>query len=284
MRDSSDYHTIAKTLRYLEENFQRQPSLDELAGMAGMSKFRFQRLFTRWAGVSPKRFLQFLTLQYAKRLLLESEPVLHAAFASGLSGPGRLHDLFISTEGVTPGEFKTGGLTLQIAYGFHPTPFGSALFAQTERGLCHLSFLPSEEALQRANALAVLRSDWPSAVLVEAPAETGPLAQAIFYPGTDTSLNAPLSLVLKGTNFQMKVWNALLRIPQGHITTYGSLAKAIGVPKAARAVGSAVAKNPIAYLIPCHRVIRRMGGFGEYRWGPVRKKAILGWEAAQKAS
>ena len=248
MRDSSDYHTIEKTLRYLEENFHGQPSLDELAGMAGMSKFRFQKLFTRWAGVSPKRFLQFLTLEHAKQLLLESEPVLHAAFASGLSGPARLHDLFISTEGVTPGEFKTGGLTLQIAYGFHPTPFGPALFARTERGLCHLSFLPSEDGLDSGGAFAALRSDWPSAVLVEAPAETEPLAQAIFNPATDTSLNAPLSLVLKGTNFQMKVWNALLRIPRGNVTTYGSLAKAIGAPKAARAVGSAVAKNHIAYL------------------------------------
>jgi AraC family transcriptional regulator of adaptative response/methylated-DNA-[protein]-cysteine methyltransferase len=256
--------------------------LEELAAHVGMSRFHFQRLFSRWAGVSPKRFLQFLTLEHAKGLLLQSEPVLRTAFASGLSGPARLHDLFISTEGVTPGEFKSRGLALQIAYGVHPTPFGPALFARTERGLCHLAFLDSGCRTEMDAAVDGLRTDWPDAVLAEAPEETAALAQAIFHPGDTSPPAAPLSLFLKGTNYQIKVWTALLRIPSGSVTTYGGLAKALGAPKSARAVGSAVAKNPIAFLIPCHRVIRGIGALGEYRWGAVRKRAIIGWEAAQK--
>jgi AraC family transcriptional regulator of adaptative response/methylated-DNA-[protein]-cysteine methyltransferase len=284
MSPTSDYQTVADALQYLEENFLRQPTLDELADHAGMSRFRFQKLFTRWAGVSPKRFLQFLTLEHAKGLLLESEPVLHTAFASGLSGPARLHDLFINTEGVTPGEFKSGGLTLRIGYGIHPTPFGPSLLAQTDRGLCHLVFMDSNSGTAKREAVEALRSDWPGATLTEAPRETAELAQAIFYPGNSSPPPAPLSLFLKGTNYQIKVWAALLRIPPGAVTTYGRLAKALGAPRSARAVGSAVAKNPVAYLIPCHRVIRGMGAIGEYRWGSVRKKALLGWEAAQRAS
>ena len=284
MSPPSDYQTVAKALQYLEENFLRQPPLDELAAHAGMSKFHFQKLFTRWAGVSPKRFLQFLTLEHAKDLLLESEPVLHTAFASGLSGPARLHDLFISTEGVTPGEFKNGGLALQITYGIHPTPFGPGLLARTDRGLCHLVFLPSSDGATKKDAVDLLQAEWPGAFLTEAPGDTAELAQAIFFPGQASPPVAPLSLILKGTNYQIKVWTALLRIPPGTVTTYGGLAKALGAPKSARAVGSAVAKNQIAYLIPCHRVIRGMGAIGEYRWGAVRKKAMLGWEAAKRAS
>lgn len=282
MSPSSDYQTVARALHYLGDHFLRQPSLEELSAHVGMSRFHFQRLFSRWAGVSPKRFLQFLTLEHAKGLLLQSEPVLHTAFASGLSGPARLHDLFISTEGVTPGEFKSRGLALQIAYGVHPTPFGPALFARTERGLCHLAFLDSECGTAIDAAVDGLRTEWPDAVLAEEPEETAALAQAIFYPGNTSPPAAPLSLFLKGTNYQIKVWTALLRIPSGSVTTYGGLAKALGAPKSARAVGSAVAKNPIAFLIPCHRVIRGIGAFGEYRWGAVRKRAIIGWEAAQK--
>jgi len=284
MSPPSDYQTVAKALQYLEENFLRQPPLEEIAANAGMSKFHFQKLFTRWAGVSPKRFLQFLTLEHAKGLLLESEPVLHTALASGLSGPARLHDLFISTEGVTPGEFKTRGLALQITFGIHPTPFGPGLFAQTDRGVCHLAFLDSSGGATKREAVEALRAEWPGAILAEAPEETRELAQAIFNPGNTSPPPAPLSLFLKGTNYQIKVWTALLRIPPGAVTTYGGLAKALGAPKSARAVGSAVGKNPVAYLIPCHRVIRGMGAIGEYRWGSVRKKAILGWEAAQRIS
>jgi AraC family transcriptional regulator of adaptative response/methylated-DNA-[protein]-cysteine methyltransferase len=284
MSSSSDYQTVAKALRYLEENYLRQPSLDDLAASLGMSKFHLQRLFTRWAGVSPKRFLQFLTLEHAKGLLQDSEPVLTAAFASGLSGPARLHDLFINAEGVTPGEYKTGGFSLHINYGIHQTPFGPALFANTQRGLCHLAFMPSERGPHRQPAITTLENEWPGATLVERPVGTAPLAESIFYPENASLPEAPLSLFLKGTNYQLKVWNALLRIPKGTVTTYGRLARALGGPGSARAVGSAVGKNSIAFLIPCHRVIREMGAFGEYRWGPQRKKAMLGWEAAQRAS
>jgi len=284
MSASSDYATVAKAIRYLEENFLRQPSLEELAAWLGMSKFHLQRLFTRWAGVSPKRFTQFLTLEHAKGLLQASDPILTAAFASGLSGPARLHDLFINTEGVTPGEFKSGGRSLAISYGFHSTPFGTGLFARTERGLCHLSFLSTEDVEGRESALSTLAAEWSGARLVESPGKMVSLVRSLFGPVQSTPPEASLSLVLKGTNYQIKVWNALLRIPPGTLTTYGRLATALGAPKSARAVGSAVARNSIAYLIPCHRVIREMGAFGQYRWGPERKKAILGWEAAQKAS
>lgn len=284
MNSSADYRTVAKALDYAEKNYLHHPSLDELAAHVGMSRSHFQKLFTRWAGVSPKRFLQFLTLEHAKGLLRESEPVLHAALGSGLSGPARLHDLFVNAEGVTPGEYKSGGFALRITFGSHSTPFGPALFAHTERGLCHLAFLDSEGAHTRRRAIEVLRADWPGAVLQEGPEETAELAREVFYPGAATLPLAPLSLFLKGTNFQIKVWSALLRIPTGYLTTYGSLAEALGAPKSARAVGSAVAKNPLAYLIPCHRVIRKMGVIGEYRWGSVRKRAMVAWEAAQRAS
>ncbi|MBT8397015.1 MAG: methylated-DNA--[protein]-cysteine S-methyltransferase [Gemmatimonadetes bacterium] len=284
MSPSSDYETVARALRYLDDNYLDQPSLDELAGALGLSKYHLQRLFTRWAGVSPKRFLQFLTLEHAKRLLQESEPVLATAFASGLSGPARLHDLFINTEGVTPGEYKSGGLSLRIGYGFHPTPFGDALLAATERGLCHLAFLGSDRDSDRDDALAGLKEEWPGASLAESAGTTGHFARAIFNPGEGSPPKAPLSLFLKGTNFQLKVWNALLRIPSGAVTTYGRLARAMGSSGSARAVGSAVGRNSIAYLIPCHRVIREMGDFGQYRWGPTRKGAMLAWESAQRAS
>ena len=284
MSASSDYTAVAKAIRYLEDNFLRQPSLDELAEWMGMSKFHLQRLFTRWAGVSPKRFLQFLTLEHAKGLLQASDPVLSTAFASGLSGPARLHDLFINTEGVTPGEYKSGGQSLNISYEFHTTPFGTGLFARTDRGLCHLSFISTEDGEGKGSALSALASEWPGAQLVESGGEMGNLVTSLFGPYPSPPPEAPLSIVLKGTNYQIKVWNALLRIPPGTLTTYGKLATALGAPKSARAVGSAVARNSIAYLIPCHRVIREMGAFGQYRWGSTRKKAILGWEAARKAS
>jgi AraC family transcriptional regulator of adaptative response/methylated-DNA-[protein]-cysteine methyltransferase len=284
MSPTADYRNVAKALEFLEENFLDQPSLDDLAAYLGMSKFHLQRLFTRWAGVSPKRFLQFLTLEHAKGLLEESKPLLATAFASGLSGPARLHDLFVNAEGVTPGEYKTGGFDLEIRHGTHVTPFGPALLGTTERGLCHMSFLPSEGPGDKARALAALQKTWPGANLREAPEATGPLARTIFFTSQSPSPPPPLSIFLKGTNFQLKVWNALLRIPEGTVSTYGGLAKALDTPGAARAIGSAVGNNPIAFLIPCHRVIKSMGAFGDYRWGSVRKKAILGWEAARKAS
>ncbi len=284
MSASSDYETVAAALLFLEANHRHQPTLDEVAGEVGLSPFHFQRLFTRWAGVSPKRFLQFLTLEDAKNRLRESEPVLQAAFASGLSGPARLHDLFVTVEGVTPGEFKARGMDVGLRWGIHPTPFGPALLATTSRGLCHLAFLATDTAAGKEEAVRSLEEAWPRADRVEASRETGALATSIFFPGNAPPPLKPLSLFLKGTNFQLKVWNALLRVPPGTLTTYGRLAAAIGRARAARAVGSAVGSNPIAFLIPCHRVIQRMGTFGGYRWGSVRKQALLGWEAARKAS
>lgn len=283
MSFESDYKTVERSIRYLEENFRRQPSLEELSSHAGMSAFHFQKVFTRWAGVSPKRFLQFLTLEHAKGLLRESEPVLATSFASGLSGPARLHDLFVTAEGVTPGEYKKGGFPLELSYGFQETPFGQGLFGHTSRGLCHLSFLPSGSKAHREGALVDLSAEWPGAELSESAEVAASLTEAIFAPQAASSPTTPLALFLKGTNYQIKVWNALLRIPQGSITTYGRLATFMGTPGAARAIGSAVARNHIAYLIPCHRVIREMGAFGEYRWGLERKKAMLGWEAARQA-
>lgn len=270
-----DYQRIEQAIRYLEANYQTQPELKEVAENIGLSEYHFQRLFTRWAGISPKRFLQFLTKENAKELLKRSS-VLNATYSVGLSSPGRLHDLFVSTEAVSPGEYKTRGSGLLIRYGFQPTPFGEALFGLTERGICHLSFV--QDGYQAA--LANLQADWKNANLVEDMSATGALVEPVFSLGQTAS---PLSLYLTGTNFQLKVWEALLCIPQGALSSYEQIAAQIGHPGALRAVGTAVGHNPIAFLIPCHRVIRKMGEIGNYRWGPLRKKALLGWEAAHQA-
>ncbi len=270
---NEDYQRIEQAILYLEKNYQHQPELAELASAVGLSEFHFQRLFTRWAGISPKRFLQYLTKEGAKELLRHSN-VLEATYGVGLSSPGRLHDLLVNTEAVTPGEVRLRGNGLEIRYGFHPTPFGEVLIGTTERGICHLGFV---EATREA-ALATLAAEWPLAKLEQATAESGHFARAIF--GLEQA-QAPLPLFLSGTNFQLKVWEALLRIPTGSVTTYEGLATAIGRPAAVRAVGTAVGHNPVAVLIPCHRVIRKMGEFGNYRYGATRKKALLGWETAQ---
>ncbi|MFH1603139.1 MAG: methylated-DNA--[protein]-cysteine S-methyltransferase [Pseudomonadota bacterium] len=242
----------------------------------GLSEFYFQRLFLRWAGISPKRFLQFQTAQEAKRVLRESGDLLDASYRSGLSGPGRLHDLIVNAEGVSPGEYKRRGEGLAISWGVHASPFGDCLLALTPRGVCALEFLdPKTED----DALARLRSRWEKAQLVHAPQITADVAARIFKSGSGPQ--APLGLVVRGTNFQIKVWEALLRIPPGRMTTYAALAESVGQPRAARAVGSAVAANPIGYLIPCHRVIRSTGAFGDYRWGPLRKRVLLARELAQ---
>ena len=268
---------MAKAIRYLEGNFQEQPNLDELAAHLGVSPFHFQRVFTRWAGISPKRFLQFLTVEHAKQLLAQSKSVLDAAFESGLSGPGRLHDLFVTVEAVTPGEYKQAGSGVEIVYGRHATPFGDCLLAATERGICALSFLNGGGWDE---AVAELAARWPEATLMEDRQTTQALAERIFYKpaGADPT---PLRLLLKGTNFQLKVWEALLRVPPGAVCTYSDIARRIDNPKAARAVGAAVGANALAYLIPCHRVIRQGGLIKDYHWGSARKKAILGWEAAR---
>ena len=273
---SDDYYRIEQALRYLQANARRQPSLAEVAQGLNLSEYHFQRLFLRWVGISPKRFLQYLTKESAKELLSRSQSLLDVSLAVGLSSPSRLHDLFITCEAVTPGEYKQRGSGLTIRYGFHPTPFGNCLLALTERGLCGLAFA---DAGQTGALLAELHQRWQQAELVQDAGATAPYAQRIFSLGQSAG-EIPLQLYLSGTNFQLQVWQALLRIPPGQLTTYGQVAEVLGRPDASRAVGSAVGDNPIAYLIPCHRVIRKAGELGGYRYGLARKQAILGWEQA----
>lgn len=272
---SQDYRLIEQAIRFIESNATRQPELEEVAAAVGMSEFHFQRTFTRWAGISPKRFLQFLTKEHAKELLAESENLLDTTHQVGLSSLGRLHDLFVTTEAVTPGEYKSGGAGVTIRYGIHPTPFGKCLIATTERGICHLGFVQTSEG----DAVDNLVAGWKEAKMVEDVKSTAPLVAPIFdlkWRG-----NEALRLHLRGTNFQIKVWEALLQIPQGTVTTYGQIATRIGQPSALRAVGTAVGHNPIAVLIPCHRVLRKDGDFGNYRYGSARKKALLFSEFGQ---
>lgn len=275
---TTDYQRVAQAIQFLEQNYQDQPSLDALAAQLALSPFHLQRLFTQWAGVSPKRFVQYLTAEHAKHLLANAHSVLDVAYETGLSSPGRLHDLMIATEAVTPGEFKQRGAGLQIAYGRHTTPFGDCLLAVTNRGICQLLFL-TESGWEAA--VTEVREQWSAANLVEDQAQTQPFFAQIF-PTNGAAPQRTLSLLLRGTNFQLKVWNALLQIPSGAAWSYEDVAQAIGQPSAARAVGNAVGANPIAYLIPCHRVIRKSGIVDAYRWGSTRKKAMLGWESAQQ--
>lgn len=302
---TSDYARIEEAIRYLEENFREQPTLSELSAHLGFSPFYLQRLFTRWAGISPKRFVQFLTADYAKELLRNSVSVLDATYESGLSSPSRLHDLLINVEAVSPGEYKSSGKDIEIRYGFHDTPFGICLLGVTDRGICTLSFLSSQEnGAGKTTALQMLKTDWSSATLIEKPEETMPLVEQIFpqnvknldESSSQEDANKTVSikqqlnpsqrqvnLLLRGTNFQIKVWEALLKIPVGGLWSYSDVAREIGNPKAVRAVGSAVGVNPVAYLIPCHRVIRKSGAIRDYRWGALRKKALVVWEVAQVA-
>lgn len=270
---SEDYLRIEQAILYIESRYKDQPSLEEVAAHIGLSGFHFQRLFTRWAGVSPKRFLQFLTKEGAKELLNRSENLLDITHGVGLSSLGRLHDLFVTTEAVSPGEYKTRGEGVTIRYGLHASPFGTCLVAVTGRGICHLGFVQSTEG----DALDVLTAAWKNARMIEDHKSTKPLVGPIF----DASARGRLNLHLRGTNFQLKVWEALLQIPAGMATTYEGLAERIGQPAASRAVGSAVGHNPIAVLIPCHRVIRKVGEFGNYRYGSTRKMALLAYESLQ---
>jgi len=273
-----DYDRVEQAIRFLDRNYQRQPSLEQVAEQVGLSPYHFQRLFKRWAGISPKRFLQYLTKERAKQLLEHSENVLSTAFDAGLSSPGRLHDLFVTYEAVTPGEYKHAGEGLNITYGFHPTPFGECLIAMTGRGICSLAFVDSAG---RTAALERLKNKWSRANLVEDTDGARSAVEEIWsdYFGRKGS---SLRLHLKGTNFQLKVWEALLRVPPGWLVSYQDIAVFIGMPKASRAVGRAVAGNAIAVLIPCHRVIRKLGDFGQYQWNPARKKALIGWEMARQ--
>lgn len=275
---TTDYQRIAAAIAYLEEHHQEQPGLDELAAHLGLSPYHLQRIFTRWAGISPKRFLQYLTVEHAKQLLAESHNLLDVTYETGLSSPGRLHDLFVTVEAMTPGEFKQGGGGLDIVYGVHDTPFGHCLLAMTERGICGLSFLNGGG---QDEELAALQARWPHARLAWGPDETAPVVARVFGDPA-VAETQPISLLLTGTNFQIRVWEALLRLSAGSVCTYEDVAHAIGQPSAARAVGAAVGANHVAYLIPCHRVIRKSGVIQDYRWGATRKKAMLGWEAARR--
>lgn len=269
----NDYDRIEKTIRYLEKHFQEQPALEEMARLVNLSQFHFQRLFQKWAGVSPKQFIQYLTARHAKQRLLESRSVLEAAYDAGLSGPGRLHDLMVSVEAMTPGEVKAKGKGMKIEWGVHPTPFGNILVAVTPRGICGLSFTENPKKV-----LAEFKDQWSQAEWIKKPASTIKIIHQIFRIG---SRKEEVKVLLKGTEFQIKVWEALLKIPTGFVQSYQDVAQAIKKPKASRAVGTAIGQNSVAYLIPCHRVIRETGILGDYRWGSSRKKAMLGWEAAK---
>ena len=272
---AKDYQRVEKAILFLERNFRRQPELKEIARSASLSEYHFQRLFKRWAGISPKRFLQLLTIEHAKQAMNSSGSLLDVTYDTGLSSSGRLHDLFVSMHAVTPGEFRTQGKHLRILYGFLPSTFGECFIALTRRGICHLAFVG---LANRKKIVSDFKKQWRHADILEDSAAVRPYGERIF--GSALS-NSPLLLHVTGTNFQIQVWQALLKIPRGNIVSYEDISERIGRPKAVRAVANAVAHNPVAYIIPCHRVIRKTGAMGGYRWGVARKKAILVWEAGR---
>lgn len=271
-----NYSRIEKAIQYLEENFQRQPELDEVAEKIHLSPFHFQRIFTDWAGISPKRFLQFLTVDFLKTKLEQSKNIVEAADAAGLSSQSRVYDLFTTLEAVTPHEYKQKGSGIQVEYGIHETPFGLCLIGVTERGICWLSFISTDE--DPKHELEKMKEHWHNSVFHQEQQLTKAFTDQIFF---NKNTDKKLHVFVKGTNFQIKVWEALLRIPMGDVTTYQGIAQQILSPKAMQAVGSAVGSNHVAYLIPCHRVIRKDGILGEYRWSSTRKKSIIGWEMAK---
>jgi AraC family transcriptional regulator of adaptative response/methylated-DNA-[protein]-cysteine methyltransferase len=270
-----DYQRIEQAIRFIRENFQDQPDLDEIARQIHLSPFHFQRLFKEWAGVSPKKFLQYTSIEYAKQLLQQQKTLATVSFETGLSGTSRLHDLFIQIEGMTPGEYQQGGKNLHIYYSHAETLFGNILIASTEKGICHISFV------QAATGLSDLTNRFPAAMLEQKTDLHQQEALKMFRD--DWSDLDKIKLHLKGTPFQIKVWNALLQIPMGSLKSYLEIANEIGDPKASRAVGTAIGHNPIAYIIPCHRVITSSGNLGGYHWGIDRKSAIIGWEAAKES-
>lgn len=277
MDQDFNYLRIEQAIQYLEKNFQRQPELDEVAEVVHLSPFHFQRLFTEWAGISPKRFLQFLTVDFLKSKLEESKNLNEAAEAAGLSSQSRVYDLFTTLEAVTPQEYKQSGSGIRIEYGIHATPFGNALIGVTERGVCWLSFTNTDE--DPRYELEKMKEHWNNSVFHQDQVLTEAFVKDIFAR-KDAKTQKKIHLLVKGTNFQIKVWEALLKLPLGNVTTYQDIATRIQNPKAMQAVGSAVGSNHIAYLIPCHRVIRKDGVLGEYRWNATRKKSIIGWEMA----
>lgn len=272
---NTDYDRIEKAITYLRENFKNQPRLEDVAAHVGLSSFHFQKMFTKWAGVSPKKFLQFISVEYAKQLLKKNKTLFDVSDQAGLSGTGRLHDLFVNIEAMTPGEYKNGGVGLTVHYSLGKTPYGDVLIASTEKGVCHTSFIMDNERPEE-----ILAQDLPKAKLIYSRNKMHDNVIQLFQANLQE--NESIQLHLKGTPFQLKVWKALLEIPTGEAKTYGKLAEDIGHPKAYRAVGTAIGQNPIAYIIPCHRVIAATGVIGNYRWGSTRKAAMIGRELAGK--
>ena len=271
-----NYQRIAEAIAYIRDHFREQPSLEEVAARVHLSPFHFQRLFSEWAGTTPKKFLQFISLEHAKQLLTEQKATLFdTALDTGLSGTGRLHDLFISMEGMTPAEYKNGGSNLTVRYSFAETPFGRLIVASTDKGICYMAFDKDDE-----EALNNLRLRFPNALFTQQQDRMQQNALSIFQ--NDRSRLPEIKLHLKGTPFQMKVWEALLTIPMGSLSTYGQIAAQAGNPGASRAVGTAIGSNPVAYLIPCHRGIQSTGQIGGYRWGSTRKSAMIGWECVRR--
>ncbi|GAA4304387.1 methylated-DNA--[protein]-cysteine S-methyltransferase [Compostibacter hankyongensis] len=270
-----NYNRIAEAIEYIKNNFKKQPTLDEVASKVHLSPFHFQRLFSEWAGTTPKKFLQYISIEHAKKLLDGRQATLFdTAFETGLSGIGRLHDLFINIEGMTPAEYKNGGKNLSVNYSFAESPFGNLIVSSTSKGICYMAFDDDE-----ANALNDLKKKFPNATFQR---KLDLIQQnALFIFQNDWSKLPEIKLHLKGTDFQLKVWETLLKIPMGRLSTYGNVAVQIGSPNASRAVGTAVGSNPVAFLIPCHRVIQSSGNIGGYMWGSTRKTAIIGWESAK---
>ncbi|WP_046828105.1 methylated-DNA--[protein]-cysteine S-methyltransferase [Afipia massiliensis] len=274
-----DYDSVRRAIGFISEQWRTQPTIEAMADAAHLTPDELHHLFRRWAGLTPKDFMQALTLDHAKRLLRDSASVLDAAYDSGLSGPGRLHDLFVTHEAMSPGEWKKGGEGMTLRYGFHPSPFGMAIVIASERGLAGLAFADEGEEMP---ALADMQRRWPLATYIESFAETAPFAKRIF-DSSQWRADQPLRVVLIGTDFEVRVWETLLKIPMGRATTYGDVACKISSPKASRAVGAAVGRNPVSFVVPCHRVIGKSGALTGYHWGITRKRAMLGWESGQAA-
>ncbi len=278
-----DYELIRRAIAFLSQSWTEQPSLDRLAAHLGLSPAHCQKLFKRWCGLSPKEFVQAITVDHARALLEGSASVFDAALEVGLSGAGRLHDLFVSHEAMTPGDFKRRGEGLDLAYGFHASPFGDALLIATDRGVAGLAFVDEDKGQSRQDVLAEMMSRWPKGRFAEAPNKTAPHAKQIFSPAT-WSKDRPVRLVMIGTDFEVRVWETLLRIPMGRAVSYSNIARHLGQPTASRAVGSAVGRNPISFVVPCHRVLRGDGSLGGYHWGLTRKRALIGWETGRLAA
>jgi AraC family transcriptional regulator of adaptative response/methylated-DNA-[protein]-cysteine methyltransferase len=278
---SRDYELIRRAIAFLSANWAEQPPLERLAEHLGLSPAHCQKLFKRWCGLSPKEFVQAITVDHARGLLAGSASVFDTALEVGLSGGSRLHDLFVSHEAMTPGDYTRRGEGLEMAYGFHACPFGEALLIATDRGVAGLAFVDEDKGQTRPDALADMMQRWPKARYVEAPQKTAPHAMQIF--ASEWSRHQPMRLVMIGTDFDIRVWETLLKIPMGRAVSYTDIARHIGSPSASRAVGSAVGRNPISFVVPCHRVLRGDGSLGGYHWGLTRKRALIGWETGRLA-